>query len=65
MNGILKLVAIMVIVAGVYTGVRYIGTVVHYACQVKGEDCPPPFKGLGDIAFIITGGNLVPLWTQK
>ncbi len=65
MNGILKTIAIVVIVSGIYIGVRYMGSVVHYACQVPGEDCPPPFKGLGDLAFFVTGGNLVPLWTQK
>jgi hypothetical protein len=46
-------------------GIRYVGAVVHYACAVPEEDCPPPFKGLGDLAFIMTGGNLVPWWTKN
>lgn len=61
----LKMFAIIIIVAGLYIGVRYVSSVIHYACQVPAEDCPPPFKGLGDLGFVLTGGNLVPLWTQK
>lgn len=65
MNATLKVLAIIIIVSGLYQGVRYMGSVIHYACQVPLEDCPPPFKGLGDLSFYITGGEFVPLWRQK
>jgi hypothetical protein len=65
MSTILKIIASIIIIVGLYMGIRYVGAVVHYACAVPEEDCPPPFKGLGDLAFIMTGGNLVPWWTKN
>lgn len=65
MGKALKILATIVIVSGLYLGVRYVGAVVHYACAVPEEDCPPPFQGLGDLSFYVTGGELVPLWTQR
>lgn len=55
---------VLIILAGTYTGVRYLGTTIHYACEVPAEDCPPPFRALGDLAWFITGGDLVPFWTR-
>lgn len=65
MENTLKIIAGVIIAIGLFLGVRYVGSVIHYACQVPGEDCPPPFQGVADIAFYITGGGLNPLWTQK
>lgn len=64
MEQYLKIGAIAVIILGSLLGIRYVGSVIHYACAVPGEDCPPPFYGAGEIAFYLTGGELVPLWTQ-
>lgn len=64
MNRYLTTFAIVVILIGCYLGVRYVGAVIHYACAVPEEDCPPPFYGAGDLAYYLTGGELVPLWTQ-
>ncbi len=64
MDTTLKSVAVLVIVTGLFLGVRYIGSVIHYTCLVPLEDCPPPFRGLGDLAFYATGGELNPLWRQ-
>jgi hypothetical protein len=60
----LKILAIAVIIFGSYLGIRYIGAVFHYACANPIEDCPPPFYGAGQIAFYITGGELVPLFRR-
>lgn len=65
MERYLKIFAIVIIVIGLYLGVRYVGTVIHYACAVPEEDCPPPFYGAAQIAFYLTGGDLVPLWTRE
>jgi len=48
------------IIMGAYLGIRYVGSVIHYACAVPEEDCPPPFRIIGDLGFVMTGGNLVP-----
>ncbi|HEY4526849.1 MAG TPA: hypothetical protein VJK53_03315 [Candidatus Paceibacterota bacterium] len=60
-----RIFAVVVIVMGAYLGIRYIGAVLHYACAVPEEDCPPPFRIIGDLGFVVTGGNLVPLWTRN
>lgn len=65
MHPVFKVLALIIIASGLYLGVRYIGSVIHYACQVPLEDCPPPFKSLGDLSFYITGGELVPFWRQS
>lgn len=64
MERYLKIGGIIVIIAGLYIGIRYVSTVIHYACAVPEEDCPPPFRVLGDLGFVLTGGSLVPLWLQ-
>ena len=60
-----RIFAVVVIVMGAYLGIRYIGAVLHYACAVPEEDCPPPFRIIGDLGFGVTGGNLGPLWTRN
>jgi hypothetical protein len=65
MNKTLKLIATIIIVAGCYLGIRYLGTFIHYACTAPGEDCPPPFRIVGEAGYVLTGGNLVPLWRQN
>ena len=60
----LKIFAVVVIITGSYLGIRYVGSVIHYACAVPEEDCPPPFRIVGDLGFVMTGGNIVPLWTR-
>lgn len=65
MNRFIALMGIVVIVAGVYMGVRYISTMIHYGCLNPLEDCPPPFKGLADIGYYATGGPLVPVFDSK
>jgi len=64
MDRYLKIFAIASIIIGLYLGVRYVGAVIHYTCAAPEEDCPPPFYGAGEIAFYVTGGEIVPLWTQ-
>lgn len=64
MERYLKIGGVVIIVIGVFLGVRYISTIFHYACAVPEEDCPPPFRLVGDLGFVLTGGSLVPLWLQ-
>ncbi len=64
MDRYLKIFVIVIIIIGLYLGVRYVGAVIHYACAVPEEDCPPPFRLLGDLGFYLTGGDLIPLWTR-
>ncbi len=64
MSMTLKTLGSIIIVCAVFLGVRYIGSVIHYACLVPEEDCPPPFRVLADVGFFVTGGELVPLWRQ-
>lgn len=56
---------ILVIVIGVYVGVRYISTMIHYACLNPVEDCPPPFRALADLGYYATGGSLVPVFDAR
>lgn len=65
MSRTIQFLAMSIIVIGLYLGVRYVGAVIHYACAVPEEDCPPPFYGAAEIAFYVTGGELVPLWTRE
>ena len=65
MERYLKALVIVVIIIGLYLGVRYVGAVIHYACAVPEEDCPPPIYGVGQLGFYLTGGELIPLWTRE
>ncbi len=64
MNKTLKNLALVIIVIGLYLGIRYLGSVIHYACANPAEDCPPPIHGVGQLGFYITGGTFIPLWLQ-
>lgn len=65
MKRFVVLCGILVIVVGVYVGVRYISTMIHYACLNPVEDCPPPFRLLADLGYYATGGSLVPVFDAK
>lgn len=65
MERFLKIVAIIIIILGLYSGVRYISTMIHYACANPLEDCPPPFYGLAQIGYYGTGGSLIPVFDAK
>lgn len=65
MQRIVTILGIIVIVVGVYTGVRYVSTMIHYACANPLEDCPPPFYGLAQIGYYGTGGGLIPVFDAK
>jgi hypothetical protein len=65
MKKLLPILGMVIIVAGVYMGVRYISTMIHYACLNPVEDCPPPFRGLAEIGYYGTGGSLIPVFDAK
>lgn len=65
MQRFIKIIGILVIVCSVYTGVRYVSTMIHYACLNPLEDCPPPFKGLAEIGYYTTGGSLIPVFNSR
>ena len=71
MNQILKNVALVIIVIGLFLGVRYVSTVVRYDCAdvpldnvEGGDDCPPPFMLASRLGWYVTGGPLNPLWNR-
>ncbi len=61
----LKIIGIVVIVVGCYLGIRYFGSVIHYSCAEPESDGPPPICLMGELGWVLTGGNLVPLWTRN
>lgn len=68
MGRFLNILFVIVIVIGLFTGVRYIGATIHYGCNPDpiinvegGDDCAPPIQGLGELGFYLTGGSLLPL----
>lgn len=62
MERFLKVAGLVIIVLGIYMGVRYLSTMIHYGCLNPAEDCPPPFLGLAEIGYYATGGSLVPFY---
>lgn len=67
MNRCLKILFVLIIAVGLYSGIRYIGTAIHYGCNPDpivnvegGDDCAPPIRGVGELGFYLTGGPLVP-----
>ena len=67
----IKIIAFCIIAVGLFTGVRYIGSTIHYGCHPErivntedGDDCPPPFRGVGELSFYLTGGSLSPFWNH-
>lgn len=65
MKKVVAWIGVIIIVAGIYTGVRYVSTMIHYACANPLEDCPPPFYGLAEIGYYGTGGSLIPLFDAQ
>jgi len=64
----LKNIALVIIVIGIFLGVRYVGSAIHYGCHREpivnvdgGDDCPPPFWVVGQLGFYLTGGSFNPL----
>jgi hypothetical protein len=71
MERILKNIALVIIIIGIFLGVRYVSTVVRYGCvdvpleNVEGgDDCPPPFMLVSRLGWILTGGSWNPLWNR-
>lgn len=71
MEKTLKYVALGSIVIGLFLGIRFVGTTIHYGCHREaltnvegGDDCAPPIYGIGKLAFFLTGGSLNPLWNR-
>jgi|SRR5688572_26276618 len=67
----LKTTAIVIIGIGLFIGVRFVGTTIHYGCHREpltnvegGDDCPPPFWAVAQLSFYLTGGSLNPLWNR-
>ena|SRR3989344_1697470 len=69
---IVKNTALIIIVIGLFLGVRYIGSAIRYGCANPvplvnvdgGDDCPPPFYLAGQLGWFATGGSLMPLWNR-
>ncbi len=64
----LRNIALVIIVIGIFLGVRYIGSAIRYGCHPEpivniddGDDCAPPFVGVGELGFYLTGGSFNPL----
>ena len=64
MHKTLKIILFVVIALGLYLGVRYVGSIIHYNAVQVAEDTPPPIRLVGDLGFFLTGGSLVPLWNH-
>lgn len=65
MHRFISVIGIVVIVVGMYIGVRYVSTMIHYACANPLEDCPPPFQGLADMGYYGTGGKFIPVFDSR
>jgi len=67
----LKNIALVIIVIGLFLGIRYVSTAVRYGCADVplenvdgGDDCPPPFYLAAKLGWLLTGGSLMPLWNR-
>lgn len=67
----LKNFALFIIVIGIFIGVRFVGTTIHYGCHRQplinvdgGDDCAPPIWAVGQLGFYMTGGSFNPLWNR-
>lgn len=65
MTRFISIFGIIVIVLGMYAGVRYVATMIHYVCANPLEDCPPPFYDLAQIGYYGTGGKFIPVFDSK
>lgn len=71
MEKTLKNVTLVIIVIGIFLGVRYVSTAIRYGCAdvplenvEGGDDCPPPFMLVSLLGWYATGGPLMPLWNR-
>ncbi len=64
MNRIVTALFVVIIALGSLTGIRYLGSVIHFACANPLEDCAPPIHGVGEIFWYVTGGSLLPWQPQ-
>ena len=64
MHKTLKIILFVVIALGLFLGVRYVGSIIHYNAVQVAEDTPPPIRLVGDLGFFLTGGSLIPLWNH-
>ena len=71
MGRTLKYVALIIIGAGLFLGLRYVSSAIRYGCAnvpldnvPGGDDCPPPFMLAGKLAWLVTGASLNPLWNR-
>ncbi len=63
MERYLKIFGIGIILIACYLGVRYLGALIHYSCNEPGADGPPPICLAAELGYVVTGGDLVPVWT--
>src|SRR3989344_1099718 len=68
---IFKNVALIIIVSGLFLGIRYVGSAIRYGCAnvpivnvEGGDDCPPPVVLAGKLGWFVTGGSINPLWER-
>ncbi len=71
MNSTVKSIALIIVVIGLLLGVRYVASVIRYGCAdvplenvEGGDDCAPPFVGVGMLGWFITGGSFNPLFNR-
>lgn len=64
-------IALVMIVISIFLGIRYVGSTIHYGCHPErivniadGDDCAPPFVGVGELSFYLTGGSFNPLFNH-
>ena len=68
MNSTLKKIGIVIILAALFLGIRYVGSAIRYGCAnvpivnvEGGDDCPPPFVLMGKLGWLVTGASFNPL----
>ncbi len=71
MERYLKIFGVVIILAALFLGVRYVGSVIRYGCAdvplenvEGGDDCPPPFMLASRLGWYLTGGSFNPLWNR-
>ena len=71
MEQTLKNIALIIIIIGIFLGVRYVSSAIRYGCAnvpldnvPGGDDCPPPFVLAGRLGWLVTGDSWNPLWNR-
>lgn len=71
MEKALRNTALVIIIIGIFIGVRYVGAVIRYGCAdvpldnvEGGDDCPPPFMLVAKLGWLVTGASFNPLWNR-